>query len=513
MQSNAPETLSGLTTRTAVLCAVLLIMAAVGVRAYRVNNLPGDFQPSRQYNSAMMARAMYWLADPSTPDWKRQVAQGQMGQVLHAEPPVMEMVSAKVYRLLGGEQFWVPRSMSALAWLIGGVFLWLVALRFLTTEAALFSSGFYLLAPFGILMSRNLQPDALMIMGLLASAWATYRYFEAPSALRLMVAGLVAGAAVYLKPGASQFAVLGMFVAMSLHHEGLRWTLADARVWLFCFIAVAPSSVYFLLQIMDGGSLPGILSGNFVPALYSTTYFWRAWAGNLIEVLGLPALVLGAIGLLMVPAGLPRALVGGLAAGYVVQCLFTDLTTAMHEYWHLQALPLAALCLGALSAPVWVALARAVPKRTLNAGAPLLVAVWFVLSLRGAPWIEAEYSGGDLPTIAREIGDAVNHSTKTVFLDYNDGTPTCYFGLYAGRRWPDTQDQMLEWYDGVPKFSADERFSARYAKEEPEFFIISRNFQDFDLQPDLKVFLDRNFPVLVCADRYMIYDLRGARSP
>ena len=513
MQSNTSENLSGLTTRTAMLCAVLLIATAVSVRIYRVNNLPGDFQPSRQYNSAMMARAMYWLADPLTPDWKRAVAHGQMEQVMHAEPPLMETVSAKAYRVLGGERFWVPRSIGVVAWLIGGVFFWLLAQRFFTKEAVLLSAGFYLLSPFGILMSRNLQPDSLMIMGLLASAWATYRYFEAPSALRLAVSALVAGAAIYLKPGASQFAVIGMFVGMSLHSEGLRWTLADARVWLFCFVAVAPASVYFILQMTHAGSLPDILSGNFVPALYTTAYFWRAWAGNLVDVLGLPALMMGVVGLLMVPVGLPRALVGGLAAGYVAQCFFTNLTTAMHEYWHLQVLPLAALGLGALSEPVWIELARVVPKRALNAIAPIVVAAWCVLGLRGASWIKAEYSDGDLPEIAREIGAAVDHSTSTVFLDYNDGTPTCYFGMYAGRRWPDSQDQMFELRDGVPAYSAEERFRAKYAADKPKYFIVSRNFQDFDQQSDLKAFLARSFPVLVRKNRYVIYDLRKALAP
>jgi hypothetical protein len=270
--------------------------------------------------------------------------------------------------------------------------------------------------------------------------------------------------------------------------------------------------VYFILQMTHAGSLPGILSGNFVPALYTTVYFWRAWAGNLIDVLGVPALILGSVGLLLLPAGLPRALVGGLAAGYVAQCLFTNLTTAMHEYWHLQVLPLTALGLGALSAPVWSNLARAVPGKVLNAVAPFVAVAWFILSLRGALWIEEDYQGDDLPSIAMEIGDAVNHSTSTVFLDYNDGTPTCYFGLYAGRRWPDTQDQMFERYDGIPAYTAAERFRSNYAADKPEFFIISRNFQDFELQPDLKEFLSRSFPVLVRKARYVIYDLRGVRA-
>ena len=508
MQIDTFESPAVMPRRAVVTCVVLLIAAAVAVRVYRIDTPPGDFQPARQYGLATTARAMYWLADPSTPEWKRAVAEGQMEQAVRIEPPLTEIISARAYRLLGGERIWVPRSMGVLAWLVGGVFLWLLVRRFLPAEAVLVSVGFYGLAPFGILMSRSLQPDALMVMGLLASAWATYWYFEAPSAWRLVASGLVAGAAVFLKPGASQFAVIGMFAALSIHREGARWTLADARVWLFAFLALAPAFVYYVLQMTEAVPLRDVLSGHFIPSLLGTVYFWRAWAGNLVDVLGLAVLAIGAIGVLLLPAGLPRSLAGGLAAGYVVQCLFDSLATAIQPSVHVHAIPLAALGLGALSVPVWDVLGRAVPRRALGVLAPLVLVAWFGLSLRGAAWLAAEYTGGDLPTIAAEIGEAVNHSTRTVFLDYNDGKPTCYFGLYAGRSWPETADQEFEGRFRIPAYTAAERFRILYAPDNPDFFIVSRNFQDLDRQPDLKHFLQKHFRELTRTPRYLIYDLK-----
>lgn len=53
------------------------------------------------------------------------------------EPPVIEVVVAAAYRLAGGERFWIPRIVSSLFWLGGGVALYLgmVAWRTLRTQA------------------------------------------------------------------------------------------------------------------------------------------------------------------------------------------------------------------------------------------------------------------------------------------------------------------------------------------------------------------------------------------
>ena len=114
--------------------------------------------------------------------------------------------------------------------------------------------------------------------------------------------------------------------------------------------------------------------------------------------------------------------------------------------------------------------------------------------------------------MAREIGRVVEHSTRTIFLDHDDGFPTCYFGMYAGRWWHQTGDlEFDEVRRGLPYIPAEQRFRESCAASRPEYFIV-RDLKDFDRQPDLKQFLDRTYSLLARTDRYLVYDLREQRA-
>ena len=60
----------------------------------------------------------------------------------------------------------------------------------------------------------------------------------------------------------------------------------------------------------------------------------------------------------------------------------------------------------------------------------------------------------------------------------------------------------------MPIESTEERFK-RFSgiQNGSEFFIVS-DFREFELQPDLKQFLTKNFPVLTQNRSYVIFDLR-----
>ena len=74
-------------------------------------------------------------------------------------PPVLELVASFAYLVSGGEHLWIPRLLSALFWMVGGVFLCLLARRMVSPNAAVFSVAFYLLVPYGVFASRAVMPD------------------------------------------------------------------------------------------------------------------------------------------------------------------------------------------------------------------------------------------------------------------------------------------------------------------------------------------------------------------
>lgn len=496
--------------------ALLLVMAAaLGIRLVRVGEWPADFHPARQYGAAMVARALYFESKPDVPDWMRDVTRAQRAQVQRVEPPVMEWISSKVYTWMGSENMAVPRLIAILSWMVGAVFLFLLACRFLPGEGALLATAFFLLRPFSVTLSRSLQPDSMAIMGLLAFVWAAWRYFEKPAFGRLAACAVLGGLAIVIKPGSTQFTVLAVFVAMMWNERGLRQALASRDAWLFLVLAAAPVAAYLPSALANQSSYEHVLSINFLPSLWFTVYFWKGWAGNLLQVLGLIGLLLGLAGLFLLPAGRARAMAAGWVAGYAVQCLLTTYTTASHDYWHAQAVPLFALGLGAVSVPVWRWAATFVPPRALGATAAAGLLLWGFVTLRSSGLLLERTGSADFPELAREIGRAVGHSTRTVFLDHDDGSPACYFGLYAGRWWHQTGDFAFdEARRGMARVPAEQRFRESYAALNPEYFIV-RDLRDFDRQPDLKEFLDRTGKRLAQSDRYLVYDLRGQqeRSP
>jgi dolichyl-phosphate-mannose-protein mannosyltransferase len=98
-----------------------------------------DFQGVRQYHGVLLARGLYeWLL---TGDLKTIPPDGFI------EPPILEVLASLCYVVLGGEDLWVPRLLSALFWMLGGVFLYLIAKRLFSPNAAVFSVFFTSLLP------------------------------------------------------------------------------------------------------------------------------------------------------------------------------------------------------------------------------------------------------------------------------------------------------------------------------------------------------------------------------
>lgn len=491
---------------------ILTFALALGARFWRIDAPPGDFHPDRQYNTTLLARFFYCRDNPAVPAWMQDVARANREDVvMRNEIPLTEWLAARVGRTLGHECFWPMRSVASLAWVLGGVFLWLTARRFVTGEAAAAGTAFYLLSPFAILLSRSLQPDSLMVMGCLAAVWAACRYDESPTRARLLAAGLVAGVAILLKPGITQFAIWGVFVALSAARLGWRGILHGASLWVFTVLAALPSALYLAGNVI-GGDVATVFRQNFVPKFLLAATFWRGWVGTLLAVLGVGGLVLGLGGLgaaVLLRRGRFGALCLGWGAGYAAQCLLTATATSSHDYYHAPAIPLFALGLAALAEPVLRVISRpgapAAARHLLLPGA--IVACFAAGSVR-AEWRQDAAKECDI-AMWREVGEAVGHSPRTVFLDYCYGRPLCHHGWVSGRWWPQTHNlEYDERFYGVERIPAPERFRRDYAAQNPDYFIV-RNIPDYDRQPDLRAFLESHFAARARTGRYLIFDLRS----
>ncbi len=480
-----------------------LFIAALGIRFYHIDE-PSGFAPMRHYLSALIARGYYFRNLESIPEWRKQVAIASMRR--NPELPIMETITALAYRAIGGEKLWVPRLLSSIFWLIGGAFLYLLAKELISIEAAAFSMAFYLFLPFSIAASMSFQPDPLMIMLFLASLFAIWRYHARPSLRRLVIAAIVSGLALFVKPPICLFVIFGAFISLSIFRQGVRRTAASRNLWLFAIMSLLPTVLFFVYGMFITGYLRGLIGGRFLPQLLFSPLFWQKWLRLINHAIGYVALIGALLGLLMLRRGSLTALLIGLWIGYIVFGLVFNWHIHTHQYYHLQLIPIVALSLGSAGALISSRLgqARAGWIWRLVVWGALLVVTFISPSTKTwglAPDFAREVS------VAQEIGEAVGHSTKTILMSFYNGMPLQYYGELSGQLWPAggalRQRELL----GKQELNVEERLNKMIKAGFSEYFIVT-NFGEFEAQKDLKQVLSREFPIVAKSKTYLIFDLR-----
>lgn len=489
-----------------------LFIIAFGIRLYRVSEPPLDFHSTRQFHSAIIARDYYYKTLNSIPEWKKEVASINRELESVLEPPIMELITALYYRLAGGEYLWIPRLTSSIFWLIGGIFLYFLSRKISSVDAALVATAFYLFLPFSVIASRSFQPDPMMVMMMLGSIVTIVLYYERPSSWRLAAAIVVSSAAMFVKP-VCMFPIFGSFLALSIEREGFRRAITNIHTMIFLAISVASVLVYYFYNIFiaEFWAIQHQSQTSFLPHLLLQPFFWKLWFKMINEVVGYAAFAGALLGILMLREGLPRALVVGLWASYFVFGVIFTYHIHTHNYYTLQFIPIVALSLGPLGAVVMEHLRRQTSNSWL-----LRIAIWCILvflllfnvyGLRNRlthPQFEREAKK------AKEIGEYVSHSTRTLILASDYGNSLKYYGELSGMPWMMTSDLRLFRLLGRREMNVEERFNELNAKYAPEYFIVT-HMEEFQKQADLRMFLGERFPVLVQKDDYMILDLKRKR--
>ncbi len=473
---------------TRLLAFSLVFLTALGIRVHHLNRPPLDFHPIRQYRSAIIARGFFVETQTSIPDWQREVARINKMKEGVLEPPLMELLAAGAYRLVGGEHLWIPKAMAVLFWLGGGLFMFLLARDLISRGAAPVATAIYLFLPYGVCASRSFQPDSLMILLFLACLHAMWRDQLQPSRTRFAWAASLAAAAVLVKP-VCLFAILFPFTLMNASRDGWRKAVTSLRPVLFFGATLLPTALFYSYGLFIEGSLRGQAGMSFIPGLYSSAAFWSGWLSQIDRVVGHLTLIAGLLGVMLLRAGAPRAMLVGLWTGYAVFGLAFNYHIHTHDYYHLQLIPIVALSV----APICLMILRGVaeagarrPWRLALVGVVALASLFYVRDLR---W---RFGSPDLGQvrIAQEIGSITRHSTKTVFIAWAYGKPLSYHGDIAGEYWP-SGEFRLERLEGKKIPTTGERWDSLWARSAPEYFIVT-DLPAFESQPELqRLLMDR----------------------
>ncbi len=477
----------------------------VGAMAMRVQDLevPGILS-DRDYHSAIVARAYYFQMTTSVPEWRRAIGivGGQHEEVL--EPPIFEWIVAVIYRAVNGEHLWIGRLLASIFWLTGAGFLFAIAQRLVSFEAAWVGTIYYLFVPLGVLASRSFQPDSLMMMLLLVSLFLVMRYHDQPTRFNLLGAASVVGLALLIRP-IVVFTILAATASVILFGQPVRRSTPVWRALIFIGLSLLPALIYYGYAIIGAGFLRWKVGASFMPHLLIAREFWKGWLLNAVDAAGLFALGAALVGMPMLARGLPRTMLVGLWVGYGLFGLTFNYPIHSLSYYHLQLIPIVALSFG----PLVTLIARQLRGNDLGwAGwLPVVAAgsLILVLSIRAVRQRLVDSNFDARP--AREIGALVDHSSRVVYLAHFYGKPLKYYAEISGEYWPRPITYWLYRRPGERALSLAERFQGLGFV--PEYFVITQ-FREYEAHhADLREFLLNHCRLAVQSDDYLIYAIEA----
>ena len=482
-----------------------LLLLGFAIRMVDLTDPPLDFHPTRQLRSAIIARTLYYRGLPETDDWQRKVALSQYTGEGIIEPLVMETIVATTYRVIGSDPVWVARVYSSLFWVIGGLGIYFLTSAMTSPDGGVLATAYYLFIPFGIIASRSFQPDPLMVMLIVLALWAVYYWYRKPTWKTAILAGILAGLALFVK-AVALFPILFGIAAFLLVSKGIKNTIKDPQIWLIAGLSVLPMVAYTVYGVYILGSMESQFLGRFFPEMWRDLGFYFSWEDMATGIVGYGPVFLALLGTLLFSSWGLRAFGIGLWVGYFLFGLTFPYHFTTHSYYHLPLIPIIAITLAPVGALLLRPLADLRPKILVGIG---VVGILFAAIVIKAWDVRLDLAREDFrhePAHWANIGEVIDHNPSVVGLVHDYGNRLTYYGWVTPKIWPPLGQQNLRNMQGKPAIEVKEWFDERAGNK--DFFLVTMKRQ-FEKQPELKKLLEENFPVYAEGDGYLIYDLRN----
>jgi len=482
---------------------VILFIAAMGIRLYDLTDLPLDFHATRQLFSAFKSRGIYYSMLPESanvPDWKYEVAMRQWDASSIIEPPVMEYIVAYTYRLFG-EHLWIARIYSSLFWVIGGLFLFLLARDISSIDGAVVALLLYLFLPYGVIASRSFQPDPLMVMLIIAGVWATYTWRIKATWKWALTAGLLNGAAIFIK-NVAVFPLLGVAVALVLE-RGLISSLKDRKTWTVAILSAIPTAVFLIYGTYIAGFLTEQFSYRFFPDLWKEAGFYLRWKGQLDGITGFGAVALAFSGIFLAKDRKVNGLLIGLWGGYFVYGMTFAYHITTHDYYNLMTIPMVALSM----TPIVAVVAERLSSMRPSVFARIVLAIGVAMVTITYVW----YARVDLAredfreeaSFWRDLGEVLGHTNPTIGMTQDYGYRLAYWGWQDVSSWYYESDVILRELSGE-NVDLAQRFGDQI---QGKCYFVVTQLSRFKDQKEIHDLLYNNFPIYAQTDKYIIFQL------
>ena len=484
-----------------------LFLVGLGLRLLQFTEPPLDYHPTRQLRGALISRALYyqWLpsADPAT----RAVAIDSAKGEPQYEPPILDALVALSYLATGGENLWLGRMWSIIFWLIGGWFVFLLARRITSSDGGVVAVAYYLFLPLGVIGSRSFQPDALMVMLLVITAYSLLRWSDERTWTWAIIAGLSAGLTVLVK-GRPLPIIAALLAGVMLSAGKPGNTLRDRKAWSILGLVVLLPALYYVASI--GSETASYLKAysTGLAALLLEPAFYVRWLNFFDRLLFLNLAFIGVIGIVFLRKR-ARGLMLGFWIGFILYGLALPYTIYTHDYYSLPAVPIVGLSLAPIAALLLARVAR------LHMSWQVFVVVVGVSLIAFRAWlVRSGILGTDYysePAGWIAMGEELPAQGSIIGLTHDYGARVAYYGRRSVAVWPTGQDYSFYELQGGNKGTFDEEFEARAIGY--DYFLVTL-MGEFENQPLLKQKLFDQFPLVSEGDGYLLFDLRqGIESP
>ena len=519
------EQTSFFSTKPARIFALIVIFTlGIAIRLYDMTDLPLEFHSTRQLLSLLKARGMYYENNSNFSPEERTFAVQQWNLRASVEPEFFERIVAWTYQFTG-EQVWVARAYSSTFWIIGGVFLYLLARRHTSDDGAIAATAVYLLMPYAIIASRSFQPDPLMTMLIIMFLWAVWEWASTLTAksakgakknqenlsglseLRgsrvswafAILAGLFGGLAIFIKFPAAFFIVGGGLGAV-LSHRSMKEALKNPQLYVMAFLGILPGAGYLIYGIFVQDFLGQQFGGRFIPSLFLSPSYYVGWLNMLNLVIGGFTLMLALLGIFFFDDKKSRFLLG-LWAGYALFGFYFNFHIHTHDYYSLPLISIVALSIAPLADFLFAKLAQLTTTNLLRLSAFSLL----LFGISSSTWnVRNQLNAVDYRPQAEMWAEirTVTDGYNLVGLTQDYGARLAYWGWQSITSWPTSGDlRYANERGGIQNL--EENFSELASKK--DLFLIT-DFDDFERQTFLREKLNI-YPIFAEGDGYVIYNL------
>ena len=480
---------------------ILAVILGITVRFYDLTDAPLDFHPTRQLHSALIARGMYYENLKDAPVGQKDMAVSQWKSEGLIEPQVMERLTAFMYQIIGSEQLWAARVWSIFFWMIGGVFLFLLAREIAGLEGAAIAVVYFFLWPYAVIASRAFQPEPLMVATIIIGLWAAVRWTKNPSVVNAVTAGVICGLAIYIK-SVSVFFIAPALAGLVLSNYSFKEAIKNRQIWLIGILSVLPYAIYHLYGVYILKLLGEQFSLRFFPNLWTDPAFYLRWIGEMSRVVGFEIFLLALAGSLILSRKKEAGLFIGLTIGYLLYGFTFSYHVSTHDYYHLPLMVQVPLGL----ALIFKAFVNAIEKEKIKFSRLMIAAILMVFMALKA-WDarvtlkRVDYRGEIV--FWQNLGTELGSGQKITGLLSDYGYRLSYWGWMKVTPWMQMMDINLRELAGEP---IDFQAALDQSLVGKDLFIVTL-MDEFASQPELKKFMDSNYRIIKDTPEIIIYDL------